>query len=66
MKDESIAECSDSAILSTCISDNWSLIPIFGLFESGRFRQVLLYMYQEADYSTQLKAKSFGIQSAKS
>ena len=25
------------------LSDNWSWKPIFGLFESGRFTQVLLY-----------------------
>ena len=42
MKVESIAECSHSAILLTCIQDNWSLKTIFGLFESGCFTQVLL------------------------
>ena len=32
-----------SAILLTCISDNWSWKPIFGLFESGQFTQFLLF-----------------------
>ena len=41
MKVESIAEC----ILQyfwPALRDNWSWKPIFGLFESGRFTQVLL------------------------
>ena len=44
---KSIAECSlpleHSAILLTCIKQYFVLKTIFGLFESGRFRQVLLY-----------------------
>ena len=46
MKVESIAECSLWSILQyfwTALSDNWSWKPIFCLFESGRFTQVLLY-----------------------
>ena len=42
MKVESIAEC----ILQyfwPALSDNWSWKPIFSLFESSRFIQVLLY-----------------------
>ena len=45
MKVESIAECSPWSILHhfwPALSDNWSWKRIFGLFESGRFRQVLL------------------------
>ena len=45
MKVESIAECSHWSILQyfwPALSDNWSWKPIFGLFESGPFRQVLL------------------------
>ena len=37
MKVESIA------LLTCIISNNWSWKPTFGLFESGRFTQVLLY-----------------------
>ena len=47
MKVESIAECSPWSILQyfwPALSDNWSWKPIYGLFESGRFTQVLLYM----------------------
>ena len=50
MKVERIAECSPWSILQyfgPALSDNWSLKPFFGLFESGRFRQVLLYVYTE-------------------
>ena len=46
MKVESIAECSPWNILQyfePALSDNWSWKPIFYLFESGRFTQVLLY-----------------------
>ena len=46
MKVESIAECSHWSILQyfwPALSDNLSWKPIFGLFESGRFTQVLLY-----------------------
>ena len=45
MKVESIAECSHWSIQQyfwPALSDNWSWKPIFGLFESGRFAQVLL------------------------
>ena len=48
MKVESIVECSPWSILQyfwPALSDNWSWKPIFGLFESGRFTQVLLYFY---------------------
>ena len=46
MKVESIAECSNGSILQyfwPSLNDNQSWKPIFGLFESGHFRQVLLY-----------------------
>ena len=39
MKVESIAECSLG------LSDNWSRKTICGLFESGCFTQVLLYIH---------------------
>ena len=45
MKVEIIAEC----ILQyfwPALSDNWYWKPIFGLFESGRFTQLLLYHIQ--------------------
>ena len=48
MKLESIAKCSLWSILQCfwpALSNNWSWKPIFGCFESHRFRQVLLYMY---------------------
>ena len=48
MKFESIAECSPWSILQyfwPTLSDNWSYKPIFGLFESGRYTQVLLYSH---------------------
>ena len=38
MKIESITEC----YFRPALSDNWSWKPIFGLFESGHFTQVLL------------------------
>ena len=47
MQVKSIAECSPWSILQyfwPALSDSWSLNPIFGLFESGRFYQVLLYL----------------------
>ena len=47
MKVQSIAECSPWSILQyfwPALRDNWSRNPIFGLFESGCFRQVLLYL----------------------
>ena len=47
MQVESIAECSPWSILQyfwPALSDSWSLNPIFGLFESGRFYQVLHYL----------------------
>ena len=46
MKVESIAECSPWSMLQyfwPALSINWSWEPIFGLFESGHFTQVLLY-----------------------
>ena len=56
MKVQSIAECSPWSILQyfwPVLSDNWSWKPIFGLFESGRFTQVLLYLYEPAwDFDT--------------
>ena len=48
MQVESIAECSPWSILQyfwPALSANWSWKPIFGLFESGRFTQVLLYIH---------------------
>ena len=50
IKVESIAECSLWNILQyfrPVLSDNWSWKPFFGLFESGRFKQVLLYIIIE-------------------
>ena len=47
MKVKSIAECSKGSILQyfwPALSDNRSWKPIFGLLESGRFTQVLLYI----------------------
>ena len=47
MKDKSIAECSPRSIRQyfwPALSDYWSWKAIFGHFESGRFRQVLLYV----------------------
>ena len=46
MKVKSIVECSPWSILQyfwSALSNNWSWKPIFGLFESGSFTQVLLY-----------------------
>ena len=46
MKVEIFAECSPWSILQyfwPALSKNWSWKPIFGLFESGSFTQVLLY-----------------------
>ena len=48
MQVKSIAECSPWNILQyvwPALSDNWCWKPIFGLSESGRFTQVLLYMF---------------------
>ena len=48
MKVEIIAECSPQSILQyfwPAWSDYWSWKPIFGLFESGGFTQVLLTHY---------------------
>ena len=45
MKVENIAECSPWSILQyfwPALSDNWSYKPMFDLFESDRFTQVLL------------------------
>ena len=45
MKVQSIAEGSPWSILQyfwPALSDDWSWKPTFGLFESGRFTQVLL------------------------
>ena len=47
MKAKSIAECSPLSILQyiwPALSDNWSWKPIFDLFESDHFTQVLLYI----------------------
>ena len=43
MKVESIAEWSILQYFWPTLSDNWSWKPIFKLFESGNFTQVLLY-----------------------
>ena len=50
MNVESIAECSTWSILQyfwPALRDNWSWKTIFGLFESGRYTQVLLYVHKE-------------------
>ena len=47
MKVKRITECSPWSILQyfwPALSDNWSWKTIFGLFESGGFTQVLLYI----------------------
>ena len=47
MKDESITECSPWSILQyfwPALSNNWCWNPLYGHFESGCFRQVLLYL----------------------
>ena len=47
MKVKSMAECSPWSILQyfrPALSDNWYWKHILGLFESGRFTQVLLYI----------------------
>ena len=47
MKVKRIAECSPWSILQyfwPALSNNWFWKPIFGLFEGGHFRQVLLYL----------------------
>ena len=56
MKVESIAECSPWRILQyfwPTLTDYWSWKPIFGLFENGRFRQVLLYILYNMDLCLQ-------------
>ena len=48
MKVESIAECSPWSILQyfwPALRDNWTWKSICGLFESGHFTQVLLYIF---------------------
>ena len=48
MKVESIAECSPWSILQyfwPALSYNWSWKPFFGLFKSGCFTQVLLFVW---------------------
>ena len=50
MKVETIAECSPWSILQyfwPALSDNYSWKPICGLFKSGSFTQVLLYVSSE-------------------
>ena len=57
MKVERNAECSPWSILHyiwPAFNDNWSWKPIFGLFESGRFRQVLLQYYTDIINGTPL------------
>ena len=46
MQVESIAESPWSILqyFLPALSENWSCKPIFGLFESGQFRQVLQYL----------------------
>ena len=58
MKVESIAECSPCILqyFWPALSDNWSWKPFFGLFESGRFRQVLLYKNLECPLSRRWSA----------
>ena len=46
MKVKSIVEWSILHYFWPALSDNWSWIPIFGLFESVRFTQVLLSIQQ--------------------
>ena len=51
---KSIAECSPWSILQyfwPALSNNWSWKPIFGLFESGSFTQVLLQHYCTYEWS---------------
>ena len=46
MKVENIAECSQGILQYRwpAVRDKWSRKPNIGRFESGRFRQVLLYV----------------------
>ena len=44
MKVKSSAECSILQYFWPALSDNWSWKTILGLFESGSFTEVLLYM----------------------
>ena len=48
MKVKSIAECSPWSILQyfwSALRDKWFWKTIFGIFESGRFTQFLLYIF---------------------
>ena len=54
MKVKSIAECSKGSILQyfwPALSDNWSWKPVFGVFKSGHFTQVLLYTLLSVKFS---------------
>ena len=67
MNAKSIAESSPWSILQCfwpALSDDWSWKPNFGLFESGRFTQVLLY-YILALSSRTVKCPLRGIQYTK-
>ena len=70
MKIKSIAECSPWSILQyfwPALSDNWSWKPIFGLFESGCFTQVLLWhwhsIYIQWNPWSDCSFKQFNLQS---
>ena len=45
MQVKSITEWSILQYFLPALSDEWSWKPIFGLFASGHFRKVLLYLY---------------------
>ena len=54
MQVESITECFKESILQyvwPAFRDYWSWKPIFGLFLSGRFRQVLLFTLQILEWN---------------
>ena len=62
MKVESIAECSPWSILQyfwPALRDNWSWKPIFGVFESCSFTQVLLYIILEMSKDTLKEARFY-------
>ena len=65
MKVESIEECSKGIILQYfwhALNDKRSWKPIFGLFESDRFTNVLLYSLSKTQNNMPQKKSNFGAQ----
>ena len=58
MKIESIAECSILQYFWPALSENLSWKPFFGLFESGRFTKVLLYIISVETFFNKLWLRS--------